>query len=220
MILLPTAPTSEFLGAKPQPASVAKAPGASTGTTGPVVAASAPGEVVKPAKEREPYVAPKDVDFAFRRLEIDTSGERPEACLVFTREFKTDGSVRYEDYLAFDPQVQFAVRATNDRLCIAGLAYNDAYTLTLRAGLPAATGEKLAEPETVRVELRDQPSKVAFGPGFILPRDSADGVPLTTVNVDTVMVDGRIVHSGGPELALKLEEKGYDWARNELAAAA
>lgn len=35
-----------------------------------------------------------------------------------------------------------------------------------------------------------------------------------------VMVDGRIVHSGGPELALKLEEKGYDWAREELANAA
>ncbi len=34
------------------------------------------------------------------------------------------------------------------------------------------------------------------------------------------MVDGRIVHSGGPELALKLEEKGYDWAREELANAA
>jgi Fe-S cluster assembly ATP-binding protein len=35
-----------------------------------------------------------------------------------------------------------------------------------------------------------------------------------------VMVDGRIVHSGGPELALVLEEKGYDWAKEELAAAA
>ena len=26
-----------------------------------------------------------------------------------------------------------------------------------------------------------------------------------------VMVDGKIVQSGGPELALELEEKGYDW---------
>ena len=26
-----------------------------------------------------------------------------------------------------------------------------------------------------------------------------------------VVVDGRIVHSGGPELALSLEQKGYDW---------
>jgi Fe-S cluster assembly ATP-binding protein len=29
-----------------------------------------------------------------------------------------------------------------------------------------------------------------------------------------VMVDGRIVATGGPELALKLEEKGYDWLTN------
>lgn len=30
-----------------------------------------------------------------------------------------------------------------------------------------------------------------------------------------IMVDGRIVRSGGPELALKLEERGYDWIREE-----
>lgn len=34
-----------------------------------------------------------------------------------------------------------------------------------------------------------------------------------------VMVDGRIVRSGGKELALELEEKGYEWVKNELAAA-
>jgi Fe-S cluster assembly ATP-binding protein len=28
-----------------------------------------------------------------------------------------------------------------------------------------------------------------------------------------VMMDGRIIHSGGPELAEKLEEQGYDWMR-------
>jgi Fe-S cluster assembly ATP-binding protein len=26
-----------------------------------------------------------------------------------------------------------------------------------------------------------------------------------------VMIDGKIVQSGGPELALELEDKGYDW---------
>ncbi|NWF78550.1 MAG: Fe-S cluster assembly ATPase SufC [Chloroflexi bacterium] len=34
----------------------------------------------------------------------------------------------------------------------------------------------------------------------------------------SVMMDGRIVRDGGPELALELEEKGYDWLREELAA--
>jgi len=35
-----------------------------------------------------------------------------------------------------------------------------------------------------------------------------------------VLVDGRIVKSGGPELALELEEKGYGWAEGGIAAAA
>ena len=32
-----------------------------------------------------------------------------------------------------------------------------------------------------------------------------------------VLANGRIVESGGPELALQLEEHGYDWIRNRLA---
>jgi len=35
-----------------------------------------------------------------------------------------------------------------------------------------------------------------------------------------VMIDGRIARSGDKELAVKLEEKGYDWIREETAAAA
>ena len=34
-----------------------------------------------------------------------------------------------------------------------------------------------------------------------------------------IMWDGRIVHSGGKELALELEEKGYDWVKQDLAKA-
>lgn len=35
-----------------------------------------------------------------------------------------------------------------------------------------------------------------------------------------VLVDGRIVKSGGKELALQLEEKGYDWVKDEAGKAA
>jgi len=34
-----------------------------------------------------------------------------------------------------------------------------------------------------------------------------------------VLTDGRIIKSGGRELALKLEEHGYDWVREEAAVA-
>jgi len=33
-----------------------------------------------------------------------------------------------------------------------------------------------------------------------------------------IMLDGRIVESGGPELALELEERGYDWLREKHGA--
>jgi Fe-S cluster assembly ATP-binding protein len=33
-----------------------------------------------------------------------------------------------------------------------------------------------------------------------------------------IMLDGRIVREGGPELADELEEKGYEWVREEVAA--
>ena len=35
-----------------------------------------------------------------------------------------------------------------------------------------------------------------------------------------VLIDGRIVLSGGPELAKQLEARGYDWVREEIEAAA
>jgi Fe-S cluster assembly ATP-binding protein len=35
-----------------------------------------------------------------------------------------------------------------------------------------------------------------------------------------VFMEGRIVRSGGPELAHMLEEKGYEWIENEVHAAA
>ena len=35
-----------------------------------------------------------------------------------------------------------------------------------------------------------------------------------------VMTNGRIVASGGPELASKLEDKGYKWLREEAAVEA
>jgi Fe-S cluster assembly ATP-binding protein len=44
---------------------------------------------------------------------------------------------------------------------------------------------------------------------------------LNYINPDTVhvMYNGRIVESGGPDLALKLEDAGYDWIRERFGAA-
>ena len=70
--------------------------------------------------------------------------------------------------------------------------------------------------------------KVVSG-GVNLAADGRNAVLLVThyqrildyVQPDTVHVfmDGRIVRSGGPELARELEERGYDWLEPQAAAA-
>lgn len=125
----------------------------------------------------------------FRRLEVDTSTVEAKACLVFTAALDESGATRYSDYLTIAPDTPVDVRAQGNRLCLAGLDFAARYEVTLRAGLPAASGARLAASETVPVELRDRPPIVAFEDGFILPRLSGAGVPLTTVNVDAVEIE-------------------------------
>ncbi len=122
-------------------------------------------------------------DFAFRRLEVDTTKPQAEACLVFTRSLDGSGKTHYEDYYSVDPTTRVASHVVDNRLCLSGLDFNATYQVTLKSGLPAATGEKLAADETVPVELRDKPALVRFSGGIILPRNNSEGVPVTTVNV-------------------------------------
>lgn len=149
---------------------------AATGSTGEPAATPGTSPVTAIPEPASPY-------FAFRRLEVQTSGDAPEACLVFTRKLDASGATKYEDYLKFDPEAKFALRVTQDRLCIQGLAFGQTYQLELKPGLPAVSGEKLTKAETFPVELRDKPALVRFGNGLVLPRDTAEGVPITTVNV-------------------------------------
>ncbi|HEX3674175.1 MAG TPA: alpha-2-macroglobulin [Rhizomicrobium sp.] len=123
-------------------------------------------------------------EFAFHRLDVDTTKSQPEACLVFTRTLDISGKTHYEDYVAIDPATRIVVHPLDTRLCIAGLSFNQTYTVTLKRGLPDAAGEKLPDSETIPVTLSDKPSIVRFSGGIVLPRDNADGVPVTTVNVD------------------------------------
>jgi uncharacterized protein YfaS (alpha-2-macroglobulin family) len=177
-----------YVGQQQGPATVADTP-STTGTTG--TTGSTTGPVTATPEVPSPY-------FAFRRLEVQTSGDEPEACLVFTR--KLDTSAKYQDYLKFDPEVTFALRVTDDRLCIQGLTFAQTYQLELKVGLPAAGGtEKLTKPETITVELRDKPALVRMSSGFVLPRDSADGVPITTVNVSKLNI--KVIRIGDRLLA-------------------
>ncbi len=166
-----------------------------------------------------PPAAEAGGEFVFRRVDIDTSKDRPEACIVFTRALDPSGHTRYEDYFSIDPATRVAVRVVDQRLCLSGLDFNKIYNVTLKAGLPSASGDKLVESETVPVELRDKPSIVRFNGGIILPRDNAQGVPVTTVNVAKIKL--KLIRVG--DRLLSQIESGtvdettlYSWSANEI----
>ncbi len=158
-------------------------------------------------------------DFVFRRLDVDTTKPQAEACLVFTRDLDASGKTHYEDYISIDPATRVASHVVDTRLCLSGLDFNTTYNVTLKAGLPDAAGDKLIEAETVPVELRDKPSVVRFSGGIILPRDNAQGVPVTTVNISKLRV--KLIRVG--DRLLSQIESGvvdqtslYSWKDNDL----
>ena len=159
-------------------------------------------------------------EFAFRRLEIDTTKPQAEACLVFTRDLDASGKTHYEDYFSIDPDDprRRPCRRTAGSASPAS-SFNTTYNVTLKTGLPAAAGDKLIEAETVPVELRDKPSLVRFSGGIILPRDNADGVPVTTVNIAKLRV--KVIRVG--DRLLSQIESGvvdqttlYSWKDSDL----
>src|ERR1700679_65121 len=158
-------------------------------------------------------------ELVFQRLDIDTSKPDAEACFVFSRDLDASGKTHYEDYLAIDPATKTATHVVGPRLCVSGLSFDKTYQVTLKAGLPDAAGDKLADEETVPVELRDKPSVVRFSGGIVLPRDASQGVPVTTVNIAKLRV--KLIHVG--DRLLSQIESGvvdqtslYSWKDNDL----
>ena len=77
----------------------------------------------------------------------------------------------------------------DDELCVSGMGFSG-HELTLLKGLPARTGETLADDLPVDFSAATRPPSVAFdGLGVILPRTEADGVGIDTVNVSRLHVE-------------------------------
>jgi uncharacterized protein YfaS (alpha-2-macroglobulin family) len=139
-------------------------------------------------KRRQKLLAEKETDFEYFRYRIDTSGEQPLACFVFSGALDPD--VDYSSYIDFRPAFRPALTIEGRELCAGGLSFGTSHTATLKSGLPAADGKRsLSGDESVPIDFADRPPYVGFkGAGIILPRSDADGVPIETVNVDQVKI--------------------------------
>lgn len=168
---------------------------------------SPPGDTAASARADAP-----DAPLQYLRYAAELSAERPLQCLTFSAPL--DPTIDYSAYVAIDAQVALAVEG--ERLCLGGLGFGESHALTLRAGLPAADGRRLAADVRETLSFADRPAVVRFaGGGVILPRIDADGVALETVNVATLRITVSRVNDRA--LAFRSISRGFEAVSGEYA---
>ncbi|MDD7969599.1 alpha-2-macroglobulin family protein [Roseinatronobacter alkalisoli] len=128
------------------------------------------------ARLREQY------GFRFLSHDVDALTATPRICASFS-----DGLSPSRDYAPFvHSAVQgLAVEVEGQQLCLTGLQYGETYSVTFRAGLPAASGDTLVRDVPLDVYVRDRTPLVRFpGRGYVLPVSGPRALPVETVNAD------------------------------------
>lgn len=113
--------------------------------------------------------------------QVEADGAAPRICAQFSEPLARSG-VDYASFVQL-PEAGLTVEAEGDQLCVAGLEHGRRYQVTIRAGLPAASGELTAKDVTIASYIRDRAPAVRFpGRAYILPRAADAGLPVETVN--------------------------------------
>lgn len=176
----------------------------------PVPPPTAPAQPAKPGLGTPPVTppagatqAPADTGpFGLTGLEVNAERDDPEACFTFNRPLAKARAGLQDPYAGkvevlaknagpaagADPgtPTQKPVVVRDRTLCIQKLEHGHHYTVTLKAGLPAAGGtETLSAPQSREIEVLNRRPVLSFrSGGYILPRIGRDGLPLRTINVD------------------------------------
>ncbi|OIP86732.1 MAG: PAN domain-containing protein [Rhodobacterales bacterium CG2_30_65_12] len=121
--------------------------------------------------------------FGFRMTdsEVASDAATPSICATFSEPLVAAG-VDYAPFVQSDVS-GLAVTARGSQLCVEGVEHGNRYALTLRAGLPAASGEALAKPVQLNLYVRDRSPSVHFpGQAYVLPAAPDAGLPVVAVN--------------------------------------
>lgn len=115
----------------------------------------------------------------------DNESARPRICAEFSEPLVKAGT----DYAPFVRlgDAGLVVQAEDREICIDGVEHGQRYTVTFRAGLPAASGERLIRDVEIALYVRDRSPSVSFpGRAYVLPRAADAALPVETVNLDEV----------------------------------
>jgi alpha-2-macroglobulin len=124
------------------------------------------------------------IERGFRVIDykVDNDAAPPRVCFEFSEPVSrtvTD----FTPYFRQEPGPLAAVTAEGTRLCVEGLEHGGRYTITARAGLPAAVDDSLPKDASFEFYVKDRNASVRFtGRSFVLPRIGQNGIPVISVN--------------------------------------
>jgi uncharacterized protein YfaS (alpha-2-macroglobulin family) len=140
------------------------------------------------ADVREQYEKMRD-DHGFRLLDytVDSDSASPRVCFQFSEDLakRTD----FSPFVALAGADRPALSSEDKQLCVEGLKHGERYNINLRAGLPSTVKEGLPKSAEFNVYVRDRKPFVRFtGRAYVLPRTGQRGIPLVSVNTQSVSV--------------------------------
>ncbi|MDA7423538.1 alpha-2-macroglobulin family protein [Thalassococcus lentus] len=123
--------------------------------------------------------------FRVREHTVEADSAAPRICAQFSEPLVRAGQ-DYTPYVRL-PDQRMAIDSDDNRICVTGVEHGKRYTVTFRAGLPAANGEELIRDVPITAYVRDRSPSVSFpGRAYVLPRTVDAGLPIKTVNLDSV----------------------------------
>ncbi|WP_245626833.1 alpha-2-macroglobulin family protein [Aestuariivita boseongensis] len=125
--------------------------------------------------------------YGFRVVDtqVDSDAEAPRICVEFSEPLVKAG-VDYEPFVRL-PSSDLVVTGSDRQLCVDGVTHGTRYQITLRSGLPAASGETLVRDIEITQYVRDRSPLVRFpGRSYVLPKAADAALPVETVNLSRI----------------------------------
>ncbi|WP_454917452.1 alpha-2-macroglobulin family protein [Xanthobacter sediminis] len=129
-------------------------------------------------------------EHGFRLVDYSVEADfaAPRACVQFSDDLAS--GTDFAPFVQVAGMDKPAVTAEARQICVEGLKHGERYTLRVRPGVPAATGESLRKPVELSFYVRDRAPSVHFtGRNYVLPRTGQKGIPIVSVNTQAVKVN-------------------------------
>jgi alpha-2-macroglobulin len=120
--------------------------------------------------------------------QVDAEAASPRICAVFSDPLP-GGDTDLSGYVVVEGAPQVAVETERSQVCVTGVEHGRRYHVTLRAGLPSASGETLRNAVELDLYVPDRTPFVGFANNaYVMPASLGGGLPITAVNAETADV--------------------------------